>query len=73
MTHFRFTADQKFYPRKFFISPSKAPLDFSGGPLKHFWNSRLASARKEAFGTGVPARKVTVKSWRTTAIERIYD
>ena len=62
MTHFRFTADQKFYPRKFFISPSKAPLDFGGGLLKHFWNSRLASARKEAFGTGVPARKVTVKS-----------
>ena len=46
VTHFRFTADEKFHPRKNFMSPSKAPLDFSGGPLKHFWNSRLASARK---------------------------
>ena len=46
VAHFRFTADQKFYPRKFFISASKTPLNFSGGPLKHFWHSRFASARK---------------------------
>ena len=47
--HFRFTADQKFYPRIFFISASNAPLNFSRGPLKHFWHSRLASARKMHF------------------------
>ena len=46
VAHFRFTADQKFYPRIFFISASKAPLNFSEGPLKHFWHSRLATARK---------------------------
>ena len=49
VAHFRFTADQKFYPRNVFISASKAPLNFSEGPLKHFWHSRLACARKMHF------------------------
>ena len=47
--HFRFTADQKFYPRNFFISASNAPLNFSRGPLKHFWHSSLASTLKMHF------------------------
>ena len=49
VTRFRFTADEKFYPRIFFISASNAPLNFSKGPLKHFWQSRSASARKMHF------------------------
>ena len=33
---FRFTADEKIYPRIFFISASNAPLNFSRGPLHLF-------------------------------------
>ena len=60
---FRFTADEKIYPRIFFISASNAPLNFSRAPLHLFGIQDWLVPEKcilEAFGTRVPNGNVTV-------------
>ena len=64
VTHFRFTADEKFYPR-IFLYQHRMRLSISEGvPWNIFCIQGWLVPEKcilEAFGTGVPARKVTVK------------